>query len=97
MANVMISARVPEDELERAQEVLKANGMTTSGLVRAIIEYVSQTGEVPDLHERIEEARKRERLSRLSAAIEYIGSKPLTGISADAVEVVVREGESYGL
>ena len=79
MAMTMLSARVPQEELARAQEVLKEKGMTTSQLVRLVIEYVSDTGEVPDLEKWQEEARRRERMdalkSLLDAPVEGIGSR----------------------
>lgn len=100
MAMTMVSARVPEEQRVRAQQVLEREGMTFSDLVRVVVEYVSETGEVPDLKERMDEVRRAERLRVLKETLEYFEQQnPLRGIgNRDAKELINEaRAERFGL
>lgn len=99
MAMTMVSARVPEEQRERAQRVLEREGMTFSDLVRVLVEYVSETGEVPDLRERLDEVRRAERLRVLKETLEYFEEHPITGIGNRDAKELINEArdERYGL
>lgn len=96
----MVSARVPEEQRVRAQQVLEREGMTFSDLVRVVVEYVSETGEVPDLRERMDETRRADRLHVLEETLTFFEEQnPLRGIgNRDAKELIDEvRAERYGL
>lgn len=100
MAMAMVSARVPEEQLSRAQEVLKENGQTVSDLIRMAIEYTSEAGEVPDWSALSKEAARKERLARLDAALAYFEEEnPFEGIGERGAKELLSEArdERYGL
>lgn len=99
MAMKMVSARVPEDQLERAQEVLEQNGQTISDLIRLVVEYTSQMGEVPNLEAQRAELRQRERLDAFREALRYFDEHPVLSIGdRDAKDLLAEaRDERHGL
>lgn len=99
MAMTMVSARVPEEQRARAQEVLDREGMTMSDLVRVVIEYVSESGEVPDMQERLEEVKREQRMKVLREVLDYFESQPVTGLGDRDARELINEArdERFGL
>lgn len=100
MAMTMVSARVPEEQRARAQEVLDREGMTMSDLVRVVIEYVSESGEVPDMQERLEEVKREQRMKVLREVLDYFETEnPLRGIGDRDARELINEArdERFGL
>lgn len=99
MAMTMVSARVPEEQRARAQEVLDREGMTMSDLVRVVIKYVSESGEVPDMQERLEEVKREQRMKVLREVLDYFESQPVTGLGDRDARELINEArdERFGL
>ena len=62
MSTVLVNARISQDYRDRAQEVLKQNGMTLSGYLRAVIEHLVNTGQPIELEEEMKQKEREERL-----------------------------------
>lgn len=72
MTMTMVSARVDAGNKEKAERVLKREGMSYSQLIRRVTDYVAETGELPMLESVTLDLIKQEKRRRQMEALEYI-------------------------
>lgn len=66
MATAVVSGRVDEQVKARADAFIRAAGLSTGDVIRAVWERIAQTGEVPDACDGIgQQHAKRDSLERL--------------------------------
>lgn len=90
MGTAVVSGRIDQATKERADRIIRASGLTTGDVIKALWTQISQTGKVPECL--TEPADAPEPDARMDRFLRFIGSiPPASQEFADMTDAQMRE------